>query len=84
MNDINRMLRQQVKMLRADARRIETVAKHLRAQAKEIVKQMKAESNAEKKSAGFFAKQSSVDKNLTLNPNAPDFIESEVNDNESK
>lgn len=62
--------RSEIKQLRSDARKLETVAKHLRQQAKDLA----MEEKANKARAGFFAKQSKVDPSVTLEP----FTESEL------
>jgi hypothetical protein len=70
MNDIRRNQRFMIKVLRRDAKKLETVAKHLRLQAKEIADDIRSEEKAEKIRANFYTKQSKVDPSLPL---VPDF-----------
>lgn len=60
-----------VKQLRTDARRLETVAKHLRQQARDLAVEKKTNERAEKLMSNFYSKQSKVDPTLALIPDAP-------------
>ncbi len=54
----------EIKQLRSDARKLETVAKHLREQARSLA----AEQRAEETRASFMSKRSKVDPDLIITP----------------
>ena len=54
----------QIKQLRADARKLVAIAKHLRDEAKSLA----MEEKAEKARANFYSKPAKVDPNIVLTP----------------
>ncbi len=62
----------EIKRLRADARRLDTIAKHLRERAKQLADGLKADEKAERARVNFFSKKSSIDPGLVLTPDAPE------------
>jgi septal ring factor EnvC (AmiA/AmiB activator) len=67
-NDIRKTQQFRIKALRRDATKLETVAKHLRQEAKEIAEEIRREDRAEKARANFYSKRSNVDPGLPLVP----------------
>jgi hypothetical protein len=53
-----------IRQLRQDARRLETVAKHLRAKARDLGREQKLT----KAAATFFSKRSQIDPSIVLTP----------------
>ncbi len=62
----------EIKQLRADARRLDTIAKHLRARANALADEIKRDERVEKAQTNFYSKKSKIDPGLVLTPNAPD------------
>jgi len=75
------MQKAQVKQLRRDAIKLETVAKHLRIQAKQIADNMRADDRAEKMRANFFSKPAKIDPSI---PIVPDFTQENKDTGENK
>ena len=73
MNDIRRMTTAQIKALRRDARKLDTIAKHLRQEAQELAARLKADERAEAARANFFSKKAKVDNETILTPDSLDF-----------
>lgn len=71
MTSYEKMYKAQIKQLRRDARKLDTIAKHLRQEANELVASIKAEKKAAAARANFYSKQAKVDKDLTLVPDLP-------------
>ena len=65
---MNKFERYQVNQLRTDARKLETVSKHLRNQAKEITKDAKVRDLAAQTRASFYSRQSKVDPTVVRTP----------------
>jgi len=65
-------VRQQIKRLRSDARKLDAIANHLRQEAKELAAGLKADERAEKARANFYSKPAKVDPGLTLTPDLAD------------
>ena len=81
MNDIKRMTTVQIKALRRDARKLDTIAKHLRQEATDLTRQLKADERAEKARTNFFSKTANVDGATVLTPDPPqteDFTQGET------
>jgi hypothetical protein len=68
MNDIRKSQMVLVKSLRRDAKKLETVAKHLRLQAKDIANGVRADLRAEKQQANFYSKYAKVDGKTPIIP----------------
>lgn len=66
----------EARALRADARRLETVAKHLRLQARELVREDRLRTTK----AEFFSKTSHIDPKLTLTPLVEESIDELLQD----
>ena len=79
MNDIRKIEEAQVKQLRKDAIRLETVAKHLRLQAHAIAARLRSDLLRGRAQANFFAKKSNIDPDLPLIPTVEDFTEDKNN-----
>jgi hypothetical protein len=62
------MQKAQIKQLRLDARRLETIAKHLRERARDIANCLRADIRAEQTRANFYSKQAKVDSGVPLIP----------------
>ena len=63
----------EIKRLRSDARKLETVARHLRDDARRLAREEKLEQAR----VGFFAKESKIDPSLILEPIPAVFEEDE-------
>ena len=64
----NNLHKAQIKQLRADARKLVAIAKHLRDEAKSLV----MEEKAEKARANFYSKRARVDPSIVLTPDIPE------------
>lgn len=68
-------LRQKIKRLRSDARRLDAIANHLRQEAKELAAGIKTDERAERARTNFFSKPAAVDPVLTLTPDPADLFD---------
>lgn len=64
----NNLHKAQIKQLRADARKLVTIAKRLRDEAKSLA----IEEKAEKARVNFYSKRAKVDPNIVLTPDIPE------------
>lgn len=62
----------EIKQLLTDARRLTTIAKHLRKQAKALTNENNAEARALRVQTNFFAKPAAIDPNIPLVPIVPE------------
>lgn len=70
-NQFHTAMRNEAKQLRKDARRLDTIAKHLRDRASEILKGIKADERAEAARTNFYSKPAKIDPSLPLTPEIP-------------
>lgn len=64
-------VRNQIKKLRSDARKLYAIAGHLRQQAKDLAEGLKADERAEQAQANFYSKPAKVDPSIILTPDIP-------------
>jgi len=64
----NNLHKAKIKELRADARKLVVIAKHLREEAKSLA----MEERAEKARANFYSKHSKIDPSIVLTPDIPE------------
>ena len=64
----NNLHKAQIKQLRADARKLVVIAKHLRDEAKSLA----MEERAAKARTNFYSKQSNIDPGVILTPDIPE------------
>jgi hypothetical protein len=67
-SSLKAMVKSQVKQLRKDAIKLETVARHLRQQAKQLADQQRADERSEKARVNFYSKPANIDPSITLTP----------------
>ncbi len=67
-NHFHTIYKREIKQLRTDARKLETIAKHMRIRAKEISDSMRADQKGESARVNFYSKQSKVDPDTVITP----------------